>query len=279
MNYALPLENQQKGYVLITVLVMITAIMGLAMTMGQRALGARTRTVYSCERIKTRHAARSGLASAFENLLLDQTPWDGPGDSWALGEAFDLTGIQVTTITRDEQARININAMIYPSGDINRLLFRAFSKLSPGKDLDAADWLSQANDRAARYPVLPLDSSFALNFLGLSPDHPVADEITWSGNGKINLNTASNRVLTALGGPEFSRQVQRIREEKPIESVFDSRLTDNLLQGLLPVVDIRSSTFRIEVQASGSLVTCHLEALVVRQGDSVILLQSNEWWS
>jgi len=272
-------SKSDSGFIIITVVILLTIITSLAITIGHRASGHRTRAIYSLERIKTRHSGLSGLAIAQELILADNTNWDGYGDPWFNPISFTLGTIAVKIQIEDEQSRINVNNLLLTSDQINRPLMKVVNNLVPNRKDVSAMWRSNLINWYSDHGKGLIDPEISVHLLQPIVTDDFEKYLTWVGTGRININTASENMLEALGGNDFRKVILRNRNGNPIRSLFDSKDSENLYRGILSIVDVRTSYFRIHVSAQGRFVTSHIEALVYRQSNGVKIIRQKEWWS
>ncbi|HPQ40955.1 MAG TPA: type II secretion system protein GspK, partial [bacterium] len=254
------------------------------------ALGRREQAARDLERVSTRHAALSGMEIAAELLARDDTPWDGPGDPWFTPVQIRTNPHAVSIHITDEQSKISLAHLVRPSGEINEPLLQVFKRCFPGTTLDPEIW-RDGIERWRRGPAPQrLTRDAAMKILARSgtwsrTDHrgivpaPDASLLTVSGNGRININTAADTVLEAIGGESFRRAVTAARSEHPLPTVFDPSIRHTLPPEAASYLDVRTSFFRITISASGSFVTAHTEAILWRQSGRFTVTAYREWWS
>lgn len=280
--------KDQRGYSLPLVLVILAVISSLALAAARQAMGARDRAAGFAERIRTRHAALSGIDIGKRLLAADRTPWDGPGDAWFDGAAFALNDAAVSVEIIDEQAAIPLNHLLLPSGETNPPFERAVEHLFPGVSHPGERWREFLSNHFMNGPVKPVSSDVFAAFLEQFPgsgaatnhaDDRIARYLTSYGQGRINLNTASPEILRALGGESLERAVINRRNTRALETVLDIDDTAGSLRGLISVTDVRSAFFRVRATATGVVVTCRAEAVVWRGNNRLTVLRHREWWS
>ena len=271
--------RSKNGYVVIIVMILLAGITSLALAAGHRALGRRTRAVYFLERIRTRHSALSGLTVAHELIQSDSTPWDGSGDPWHAPVNFKLGTVSVIIEIQDEQSRLNVNQLLLSSGHINQPLMKTMNHLFPSQHNIDQTWQIKLKEWQSIHGYAPVSTDTALALLKLGQDNNSKTRLTWIGSGRININTASATLLEALGGHDFRVTIEDRRRDSPIRSLFDLDQGENLYQGILPVVDVKTSYFRVHISATEKFVTGHVEALICRQADRLLIIRQKEWWS
>lgn len=281
-------QGDNPGFSVVIVMALLAAITSLALAAGRTALDHRTRSAFYSERIHTRHAALSGIDAGAYLLQMDQTPWDGPGDTWCEGLRFSLNNTAVSVTVEDEQAAISLNHLLLPSGEPNLPLIKAASHCIPDIPDFGDRWRMFIRARRDTGGFRPVSHNVMKHFVSLNVRDRQADVLyrerfarsfSAFGSGRINLNTASLEILRALGGPELERAVIHQRRQAPLESVFEIPDAAVLFRGLASVVDIKSSFFTINAVSSGSFVTCHAQAVIWRRSTDVIVLRHRVWWS
>ncbi|MGB3976907.1 MAG: hypothetical protein WBM02_05430 [bacterium] len=286
-----------SGFSVVIVMVLLTVLTSLALAAGQIALDRRKQSAFYAERIQARHAALSGIDAGKFLLQIDQTPWDGPGDTWTQNLQFSLNTTHVSITIRDEQAAISLNHLLLPSGEQNTPLITTAASLLPEMPDLGDRWnrfLSKRHEALGFMPVTVdtlkhfIDIDAQERHIDLSNRNPHLEVLnreqleslfTAFSSGHINLNTASPELLRALGGPSLEQAVTRQRNQAPLTSIFEIPGASNLLQGLTSVVDVKSSFFTIVVKATGSFVTCHAEAVIWRRNTDITVLRHKAWWS
>lgn len=280
--------KREQGYSVPLVLVLLAVITALALAAAQRTMGHRTQAAGFAERIRTRHAALSGINAGKYLLAIDRTPWDGPGDSWYDGLTFTLNGAGVAVEIIDEQGAISINHLMLPSGEPNPPLEKAMAKLFPEIPRPGEQWQEFLANRFMNGAVRSVSrdgfSVFLSQCAGTVSTSANADErisqcLTSFGQGRVNLNTASPDVLKALGGNALERAVVVRRAAGSLESIFQIDDAVENLRGLINVTDVRSAFFRIRTTATGTFVTCHAETVIWRRNNRLTVLRHREWWS
>lgn len=289
--------SSDSGFSIVVVMVLLTALTSLALAAGQVALDRRKQSTFYAERIQARHAALSGIDAGKFLLQIDQTPWDGPGDTWTQNLQFDLNATRILVTVKDEQAAISLNHLLLPSGELNAPLITAAASLLPDIPNLGDRWKNFIQARHETLGFKPITHNTLKHFLdidtqGLNIDlsnqnrqkkflnqEQLESLFTPFSSGHININTASSELLRALGGPSLEQAVTRQRNQAPLTSIFEIPDASNLFRGLTSVVDVKSSFFTIIAEATGSFVTCHAETVIWRRHTDVTVLRYKVWWS
>lgn len=270
--------RNSHGYAAITVLVLVTALTVLALMSSRVALDRRERSARSLEKVTTRHAAHSGILIAAALLTQDETSWDGPGDPWFNPVHLDREPHPVTVTIIDEQSRLSLSHLVRPSGAFNDALIAVFNQISPGKPFHGEAWRDGLNRWRTIHGHRRLSLDAALKILRPG-EIPCNDCLTVYGNGRININTAPEQLLTATGGEPFRRAVVNARHNTPLKSVFDPAIRHALPPNAASLLDTRTSYFRVITTATGTFVTSHVETVLWRRSGQLVVITQREWWS
>jgi general secretion pathway protein K len=182
----------------------------------------------------------------------------------------------------DENAKFNINSIIYPKGTTNKSALSSLKKLfeylniNPDLSLLIADWIDPDSE-----PRLPDSEDAAKNTFLWSinelkvikgVDRDIFDKIspylTVSGNSLININTAELPVLVSLHNDMTETLAKRIIDYR-IDSPFENRYSIQRLSGfetigqLIPKkITVKSSSFRIVAEAKVNEITRIIESVM-----------------
>ncbi len=280
-------DRHSNGFSVVIVLVMLAVITSLALAGAGFAMQRQTQAAYYAERVITRHAALSGIEAGKHLLIMDQTPWDGPGDPWFNDIQFPLNEISVTVQITDEQASISLNHLILPSREIHTPLMDATEKLVPEIPDFASEWQTFVKELQDTSDQRHISFDAFIDFMETHyRNRPLTEErkqalndiFTPFGASRINLNTADASILRALGGSALENAVVAHRTSGPIESVFHLSDASELLRGLTHSVDVKSSFFTITATASGQFVSGRAETAVWRRGTDLVIIRHREWW-
>jgi len=272
-----------RGFVLMNTILVLTALSSLAIRQARSDLFAYHSAHLGQRRVQAVHAAQSGIEIGRRILELDESSIDGPGDPWYSPAQFKIGTIPVNVLIEDEQAKLNVNHLVYPSGELNPGLWRIFARLMSGTPITRIDWLRFMRNRQQQTRSrLPAPGLIRL-VEGLS-SVPVPEDLTVFGNGRININTAGPGLLSAiLGNPgkDVVAEIIAERERQAFISVFElaarTHLADTDIRKLIPIGTVRSSFYKITAKSVSSPVTVTVETLIRRTGPSTEILQYREW--
>lgn len=240
-------RRARRGFALIAVLWVIAVLAVLAVEVQVGARFGRD-AAYNLRGVtRARWAARAGLARAMEVLDRRVAANVAGIDLAANGESvlpafqLDLDGTMVHVVILDARARIHLNR----AGEVELHRFLAAIGLPTAAADSLADALLDWRDgdgarrprgaeleeyRAARSPSRPKDAPFdAVEELrsvrGLTADRLrlVTRFATVTGDGRVNVNSASIPVLRSLPGVGLAeaQAIARRRYRAPIRNVFE----------------------------------------------------------
>jgi general secretion pathway protein K len=272
-----------RGFVLFSVIVISAVLAGIALTTAIQYQKAYLRAALDWERIRTMNAAYSALERGRIVLEQDRNETDGPQDAWFQPISAQIDTIRVTLSTTDEQGKIAVNQLIYPSGEVNHRQMEIFSEWAGMSDAAQTDFLGNLTKWRTKYKTL-LASAGLLKEMAMMRGDPEAG-LTVFGNGRINVNTAPEEVLKALlqnSGRDAVKDAIRIRKSEPYANAFDFKksldLTDEAFQRIFPLICFNSSFFRLQARAAGAEIAATAEIVAQRSSGSTRILQRREWW-
>lgn len=195
----------------------------------------------------------------------------------SLGEDTSL----IVTV-EDENAKFNVNSIIYPNGMMNDKALGSLKKLleylniNPDLSLFVADWIDPDSE-----PRLPDAENNAKNNFLWSPEEmrfikgfddtvwkAVKPYITVYGDSQININTAKLPVLISLNSDMTEELAQRIieyRESTPFENKnYIVRVSGLEALGMLFIdrITVKAAYVRIVSRASVNNITRSIESVV-----------------
>ncbi len=214
-------ETHEGGYILITTLGLLSALLILALSLGATVRSDLVQSRQFQDETAAEFLAKGGLEWAMHYLnelerndRIWQAPWTHPSPHFqnhTLGSgAFDLTHVDATGTQQygmqDEAARINLNTA-------SQALLAALPGLTAAT---ARAIVTQRRQRPFATPEELLDRGIVSSptFYGTPKQHAVSPYLTVWGSGKINLNTAPLPVLAALPGmtAAMATAVRRYRQ-------------------------------------------------------------------
>lgn len=210
-----------------------------------------------------------------------------------------LQGVEDTLVVeiRDEQARFNINSLVFPNGNDNREAIEEFRRLLSLLDLDeeiadlTADWIDPdliarpdgGEEVSQNRYFLTIDEFAASRWFKKEEIQRLLPYITVYGDmdGRININTAKKENIMALFpsiGEDAAEGVIKYREEHPFKSAQELRNVagfENLLSSLSRRYVVKSSVFGIMATASDGRIRRKVEEVVdYSQGKKVLYRRS-----
>ncbi|MFZ5907634.1 MAG: type II secretion system minor pseudopilin GspK [Nitrospirota bacterium] len=221
----------------------------------------------------------SGTAIPTQNFM--EMPVENPFE--------DFQGT-VTVRIEDENAKFNINTLVYPNGQKNT--YDAFVRLLAILNLDEriagriADWID--GDSEARVPgsetgaenayFVSIDELLLVHGIGEEEYDTLLPYVTVFGksalNLEININTAGTPVLRCLAEDvteEEAEQIVRNREVVPLKGEDFQRFTGSLPDTSIALME-KSSQFSVKSVASSGGVKRIIEAVWDHNGNLI------EYW-
>lgn len=188
----------------------------------------------------------------------------------------------LTVTIQDENARFNINSIIWPNGLTNEAALSSLKKLleylniNPGLAMSIADWIDPDSE-----PRL-LDSEHAVknSFLwsvdelklieGIDQNifDKISPHITVFGNNLININTAELPVLVSLSNDmteDLARQLIDHRKTTPFENIGAVSNVSGLEAIGIDIsnkITVRASSFRVKAIATVNEITRVVESVM-----------------
>ena len=302
--------QKQEGVALIIVLLVVTILAGLILDFGYTARVDLTLSGLNRDAIRARSLVQSGYAMGCVLLRNDTNGYDCLKDMWAkpdilgLGSQLIKEEGQVAGSIVDENGKFNLNTLIDEHGVMNEPAYDQFLRLLYSLDLEPylanalTDWMD-SDDRALPGGAeqsfyassgricknAPLDSlrelllvrGFRPEFLwGTRTQEGLFSYITLHSDGKININTASERVLKSLDDEiddNLAMDILEYRKDKPFESTSDLKelpgVTATLFARILSHITVASSYFLITVEGTVGDATCRLTTVAHRQADKI----------
>lgn len=176
----------------------------------------------------------------------------------------------------DEQAKFNLNTVVYPNGETNQEAFDAYARLLGALELKPeladtlADWIDP-NDTARNAGAetndyyMKLKSPYAaknarldsvdelLLVKGYSPDvyRKIAPYVTVYTDGKVNINTAAKQVIMALSDAitgDMADRVIEYRGKTPFQDTAEVRRVpgfETVGFGLQGRITVKSAVVRV----------------------------------
>jgi len=303
-----------RGSVLVVVLYAVGVASMAALSLTYRAGLAIREGRGAAERVRLEAMARSSVALAISRLAADDASFDHPGELW--GRTVDLNelrsfshlfasvsdggrGLSSQAQVVDEASKLHVQAAATEDLEALGLSTREIASLLDWSDSDS-NMRSEGAERE-RYaslptPVLPKnaapEAAWELRLIagaadgwdgGLVDEDGVSSTLTLFGDGRVNLNTASESVLSTL--PISEDAVERVAlfrrydegsEGDVSEYAFRSVEQIEQLQGLseedrvvlAQLARYDSDVFRVRSVASGRLGGRVVREAIVRRSDA-----------
>jgi general secretion pathway protein K len=214
---------------------------------------ARSGQVYSTELIK--EASRE----AYTDIAVAELPV--PVD-------FEQ-GVSLTIRVADENAKFNMNSIIFPNGKTDEKALSSLQNLleylniNPNLAQAIADWIDpdseprlfDTEDLAKNGPLWSLKELTLIKGIDREVFDALSPYITVFGNGRININTADLAVLVSISSDiteEMARQIIDYRESAPFETtsaIVNVSSMETVGIKILDRITVKASSFRITSEA------------------------------
>ncbi len=234
------MPSDQRGFVLITVLLVIAILFPLVLAFNSRVQVNLLQADNFRNSVQAVRLARSGVEGAIGILKADDASYDTLRDTWAIDfPSLALGEGKVEVKIRDEDSKIPINQLLHSNGvDVNRDVEQRLRSLiirlgGRPEVVDALiDWMDADDTVTApegaedvyykehgyRCKNGPIDSLDELAMVKgfdkeLLVDRQLAQYLTAAQtDGKINVNTASTDVLYAVLGTQTALLAQPLND-------------------------------------------------------------------
>ena len=277
--------HSKKGSVLIITLLIVTVLTGLAVEFAYEVYTGTAALSNWSNAQKASLIARSGQTLSTGYLIdMKDFTYTYPGEIYLpVAKDFNSDVILIVKI-EDENAKFNINSIIYPNGLTNEDALSSLKKLfeylniNPSLAMAIADWIDPDHEPRLRDYEYTSKNSFlrSMDELKLieAVDKKVFETIspflTVYGDGadRININTAKLPVLLSLHNDmteTLAKSIIDYREISPFEN--ESHLQrvsgmETIGQLLLGRITVKSSNFRVISTAMVNEITRIIESVM-----------------
>jgi general secretion pathway protein K len=288
------MKNSQ-GFVLILTLVIVTVItaMVIEFVSGVHATSSNLKNWTELQRLS--FIAKSGVTLAAKTVSEAKKIYSYTYPSvleMPVEKPVEGFNGRLTIRIEDEEAKINLNALIMRNGKINMDVYRSFKRLLGILQLDEAivdaiaDWIDKDSEPALRDSeegaknnyMDSVDELLLIKGIDSSAYEKLSPYVTVYGvvdRLNININTASIPVIMSLNESitrDIAEKMDNARKAKPFEGTNDPNF-NNIVGSLKPLfmghVDVRSSNFRITSTAQEGKIKRIIEAVIAIPGDSM----------
>jgi len=303
----------ERGVALLAAILVVALLVALVLPFNQRArvdvaLAANVR-----DELKALYVAQSALNLALAAVRADTTPeGDGQADTWAGFRAYAAGSRALFAEGSfegdilDEDAKMNINTVVDDSGQVDEAHAKQLKRLCDALGLDQAqydavmdwldgdadtrpmgaeaDWYQEQGKEAPRNSqlkslteLLKVKGITEEAFLGKEGKPGLKDVLTVSGDGKVNLNTASAEVIASLSDNldlGMATKLVEARTGKTYEKLDDITadvpgFRTDVISDIEPLVTLKSTAFSVEIMATCNEARKGLSAEVRRAGSQV----------
>ncbi len=302
-------KKKRHGSALIFVLMTIVFVAIITLELSKISQRHVADVIHTQEAAKALAAAKAGVSLARAILKEDNRNFDALSDVWAEKTLpISVGGGEVTIEIEDEQAKLDLNRLIDPFGNINGKVKTQIERLFAGFNMSMAlvepiiDWIDADNQahswgaESAFYQTLkpsylakngPLDTFSELRLIkGFSnlafwkdsgdPQHFLT---IYSTDGRVNINTAGVQVLASLSDALGKKIISRIIERRPFESLSEIKQIEGLADEVYQEIDgslaVRSQFFTIKSTGRFGRSEKSITAVVYRDANEVQII----YWS
>ena len=310
-------SKKKRGSALIITLLVITTLTGLTIGFSEESSVELNLAGFSRDGYRAYQMARSGVHFALAVLANDEDKnMDSLREDWGQAgtqpfpyefpEEMSVSGKIV-----DENSKLNINYLIDEKGEIPEgskrveQASRLFKALGFEENLldPLLDWLDSDNEKrpdgaesffyqnleepysCANGPFLSIGQlSLVKGFRGIVPsgekgENRLTDFFTIFGDGKININTASQEILQSLSDnfdPSIAEAIIEYRQEEDFIKVDDLKkipgIDGAIFSGISKWVTVKSSAFSIEARVESREAVAGINAFAVRKEEKPVLV-------
>ena len=197
----------------------------------------------------------------------------------------------------DENAKFNLNSLVWPNGTTNETAFDSFIRLLKNLNLDeniayrVADWIDRDleprrrdSEEGAKNDYLDsVDELLLVKGIDSQTYDKLSPLVTVYGieqvyNNLININTASRAVIMSLDDnitEVLAERVINYRALEPFKGVSDlvkvAGFEGPLGQSLMNKITVKASNFRITSVAEEDRIKRIIECVIVVKGDGLLI--------
>jgi len=197
----------------------------------------------------------------------------------------------------DENAKFNLNSLVWPNGTTNETAFNSFIRLLKNLNLDeniayrVADWIDRDleprrrdSEEGAKNDYLDsVDELLLIKGIDSQAYDKLSPLVTVYGieqvyNNLININTASRAVIMSLDDNITEALAERVinyRALEPFKGVSDlvrvAGFEGPLGQSLMNKITVKASNFRITSVAEEDRIKRVIECVIVVKGDGLLI--------
>jgi len=279
-QYSVPIFNQKGSAIIITVLI-VTILVALVVEFAYEVYIDTSALSNWTNAQKASLIAKSGQTLRFK--YIDMIKSDNILSEIEFPVERDLgPNTQLTIKIEDENAKFNINSLIYQKGTINKQTLASLQKLFEYLNINTkladtiADWLdsdsepieglSDSENNAKNALLQSIDELKLIPGIDKNTFDKISPFITVYGNNLINVNTANLPVLKSLHVDMTETLAQRIidyRETTPFNDKFSGQLWDLIGININSTyITYKSSNFRVTTKATVNEITRVIESVV-----------------
>lgn len=188
----------------------------------------------------------------------------------------------LTVKIEDENAKLNVNSIIYPNGLTNEKALSSLKKLleylniNPNLSLTIADWIDPDSEPRLYDSEDDAKNTFlwSLNELksieGIDEDifNKISPYFTVHGNNLININTAELPIIVSLSNDmteDLAKRIIDYRKTTPFENIGAVGNVSGLESIAIDIsgrITVKASNFRVTAQATVNEITRIIESIM-----------------
>ena len=265
----------QKGAALLITLLIVSILTGLAVDFAYEVyIGTSALSNWSNAQ-KASLTAKSGQALA--SNLLKELPYTSQSEVLLPIERSFGENTILTVKIEDEEAKLNINSILYPSGGTDPVGLESLIKLfkylniNPNVAQYIADWIDSDiigdyEDNAKNAPLWSMEELKFIKGIDKETYDKISPFLTVYGSKMININTAKLPVLNSLSSgitEQLAKEIIYYRESAPFKNAdIIGNIVGLQIKGQIQnKIIYKSTNFRVTATATVHEITRIIESV------------------
>ncbi len=264
--------NNQRGSILIVVIIVITAIFSLAILRSEK-------TVAQYDKITSIHNIQQGkiysasiMKGIIDLLVNDNNNFDYTKEKWSLVPVISTSHGQLRVVVIPLNSKISVAGLLSTKGDIRKRTESALNSITPEIK---ADLITEKMKKLSPYSLGDLRF---MGFYDIS-NNTLGDLTVEDTDGRININFASESIIKAYL-PELEGVVDEImkyREHNPFRDTSQLRkvagVTDKIYLAVQPYITVSSQLFYVFTEAEVNETKSYTSAIARREAGKTRILK------